>query len=653
MHGKAFALSPYGDRPARLVEAPTAQGFADDGFEESALGINLRALKLAVPREIMLALSILLLALAAGAASIWLTKPVYSARSTLQIDPQAWRLPGTETVDPATTQIRNDRLLQSQGDLLASRSTAQNVANRLDLASDPLFLREAGLEKEPAGRARKSKVISALQDGLTLSLPSGADVIAVRFDSHDPVITARIANTFAEAFIGDSRKRRYVANDYTGRFLNGQVEISKARLERSARNLMNYARSAAVDGADPAVAPVAGDYGALGPATATLVALNADYSQALANLAQAQQRLQRWQQAASAPKTSEPVSIVDRAQPPALPAYPRPATNMALAALVGALALGASIARSRINKKEDESDDLGDLDAQLLGIAPLPSAEHSAPASSDPLAPGAEAYRAIFLALDRLAQTADHRVLLLTSSYPDEGKSAVAFRLSANFAAAGKKVLVIDADMRRGSLHRMLGLSNRLGLSDLLATGSSHELTNVAQYCADRGFSVIPRGQTAAKPTQLLASRRFADLLDAAVNLHDVVIIDGPPVLGFADAPLLGGIADATVFVVQAGRTLPEHAKLAMRRLTEAGAEQIGLVITERDSTIEAAPDLACSDGQAAGKVEAIGKAAAAVPNEQPRAEPAPAERQPCPQQDQQPEPALPTPWASWLVAQQ
>ena len=115
-----------------------------------------------------------------------------------------------------------------------------------------------------------------------------------------------------------------------------------------------------------------------------------------------------------------------------------------------------------------------DFDAPLLGVVPLPKdGENFALALVDPLSPGTEAHHAIFLALDRLARTADHRVLLLTSSCPNEGKSMIAFKLSANFAAAGKKVLMIDTDMRRGSLHRMLGLSNQLGLADLLARDST------------------------------------------------------------------------------------------------------------------------------------------------------------------------------------
>ena len=651
MHGKALPPRPYGDPSARLVEAPVALSYGDDEFEESALGINLHGLRRILPRDSMLALTILLLALSAGAASIWLTKPVYSARATIQIDPQASRILGTENIAPGAGRREDDRLLQTQVDLLARRSTAQNVAKRLSLANDPLFLREAGLENEPAGLKRTIKVTDALQGGLSVSSPSGTNFVAVRFDSHDPVAAARTANTFAETFISDSLKRRRVAYDYARRFLRGQVEVTTVRLEQSKRNLANYAGSAGLVAADHDVAGFARSGGELPPTTAaSLVELNAAYSQAQANWMQAQQRWQRWQRAISAPNMSSPASLINRAETPALPAYPRPAMNMALAALVGALALGAGIARSRMNEEVDEPGAMEcDFDAQLLGVVPLPKdGDDFALALSDPLWPGTEAHHAVFLALDRLARVPDDRVLLLTSSCQNEGTSMVAFKLSANFAAAGKTVLVIETDMRRGSLHRMLGLPNQLGLSDLLAKDSTQELTKVAQYCADRGFSIVPRGQSATNPTALLASRRFADLLDEAANLYDVVIMDGPPVLGLADAPRLSGMADATLFVLQANRTLPEQGKLAMRRLSEAGAERIGLVITECESAKAFGPsEYAYSQDHAAVEAEEL------VPEAPPPAQPGPAPRPPLDQQGEQPGPALPSPWASWLVAQQ
>ena len=648
MHGRATAIRPHGDRSARLVEAPMALGYGDDEVEESALGINLHALRLTMPRGGLLALTILLIALAAGAASIWLAKPIYSTQATIQIDPPASRLLGTGNPAPDAGRSENDRVLQTQADLLASRSTAQNVANRLDLANSPLFLREVGLENEPAGLARSAKVAEALQDRLSVSQPRGTNILAVRVDSHDPAGAARIANMFAETFISDSLKRRLVAGDYSRRFFHGQLELAKARLDQSERNLVDYARSASLVAADLEAAGLAGSDGAHRSITAAnLVKLNAAHSRAQANRMQAQQR---WQQAISAPAVSNPVSIIDRAQKPVRPAYPRPAMTMALAALVGALALGADLARSRMNKKVGGPIEVErNYDAQLLGVVPLrKDGEDFALDLSGPLSPGTTAHQAIFLALERVARAADHRVLLLTSSCPDEGKSMIAVSLSANFAAAGRKVLVIDTDMRRGSLHRMLGLSNQLGLADLLAKDSTCELTNVAQYRGDCGFSVVPRGQSATNPTELLASRRFADLLDEAANLYDLVIIDGPPVLGPGDAPRLGAIADATVFVLRADRTVPEQAKLAMRRLSEAGAEQIRLVITEFDSAKDFdASDRADSDDHAADE------AAEFVPEEPPRAEPAPANRHPLDRQDQQLEPALPDLWASWLLAQQ
>ena len=90
-------------------------------------------------------------------ASIWLAKPVYSAQATIQIDPQLPRVLGTENIVPDWRARPGDRVLQTQVDLLDSRSTAQNVAQKLRLASDPQFLREAGLEDEPAGSPRNAR----------------------------------------------------------------------------------------------------------------------------------------------------------------------------------------------------------------------------------------------------------------------------------------------------------------------------------------------------------------------------------------------------------------------------------------------------------------------------------------------------------------
>jgi uncharacterized protein involved in exopolysaccharide biosynthesis len=178
-----------------------APSYGEDRLEESVLAINLPALRLRMPGGGLLALLIVFAALAAGAASIWLARPVYSARATIQVDPQAARIAGAEYIVPDAARSASDRVLQAQLDLLGSRATAQKVAKRLALANDPRFLGEVGLDDEPAGPERRAAVAAALRDRMSLSAPGDTPIIDVRFDSHDPVAAARIANVFADTYI--------------------------------------------------------------------------------------------------------------------------------------------------------------------------------------------------------------------------------------------------------------------------------------------------------------------------------------------------------------------------------------------------------------------------------------------------------------------
>jgi capsular exopolysaccharide synthesis family protein len=259
---------------------------------------------------------------------------------------------------------------------------------------------------------------------------------------------------------------------------------------------------------------------------------------------------------------------------------------MGLASAAGiALALLAGFTRNRRDHQvHGPADAARDFPIPLLGVVPLlKSGETIAEALSDPQSPLTEAHHAISLALEPITGTGENSLLLLTSSSPDEGKSTIAFKLAANLAAAGKNVLLIDGDMRRGSLHDIFGIPNDRGLADLLSKDGEHHLSDAVRYCGDLGFSVLPRGHSSANPAELLASSRFGMLLKEASVTYEAVIIDGPPVLGLADAPRLSRFADATVFVLEANRTSKDHAKIALKRLGDAGAEQIGLVISKYD----------------------------------------------------------------------
>lgn len=714
MHGRTLAPMPQGDQLVRVNDDRLVPAYVDHELDVPTRGIDLQALWWMLVRNRVLMIVIMLIALVIGAASVWLPEPIYTAQATIQIEPQPARILGTENITPDLGASENNRVLQTQVDLMSSRSTAEHVVRQLNLANDPLFLREEGLEDQPAGDFRAALAANALQTGLNVSSPRDTRLIAVQYESHDPVRAARIANSFAETFINDTLQRRLDTFTYSRNFLRQQLAATKGRLEKSESNLVKYAVSAGlVDAAN-----AAGAGGTNGErrsiTTASLVDLNSAYSQAQANRMQAQQR---WAQAMATPvmslpevlanpaiqnltrqraelqatlqqerqrrqddhpaimqakaqiaemnrqiaviaggvrasianqyrvaagqeaaiggrvgalkaatfaeqgkdvrynilkrevdtnrnlyntllqrysevntqvaNTTNPVSIIDRAQIPGAPSYPRPPLNMALAGLAGAaLALMAGFLRTRMDDKVHGPTDVeGDFRAPLLGVVPLLKGEDSiAEAMNNPLSAVTEAHHAICLALDPVVQTPDRSVLLLTSSSSNEGKSTIAVKIASSLAATGKHVLLIDGDMRRGSLHQLLGLSNEFGLADLLSKGNDKTLAAAVQYPERRGFSVLSRGgRSSTSPAELLANSRFAALLDEAASLYDAIILDAPPVLGLADAPRISGMADATVFVVEANRTSKADVKTALKRLGDAGADQIGLVISKYD----------------------------------------------------------------------
>ena len=341
MHGQA--LRSFSNLRIPEVEAPVASSYGDHEHEKPAWSDGLHALWLILVRERVRALTIMLVALLAGAASIWLTRPVYSALATLQIDTQGSRLLRTESLAQNAESTEPDAF-QRQLDLLASRETAEHVTKKLNLGNDPSFLREVGLQNQPAGWMRTEKVAAAVQHRLSVSSPRQTDIVAIRFYSHDPVTAARIANTYAETFIRDSLERQLFSGAFSRGFRRGQFEVAKLRLEEAERRLF------------------------LGVNAGSIGELNDALSKAQANLVEAEQR---WQQAISAPPIGDSVSIVDRAEAPATPAYPRPAMNIALAALIGVLAFGADVARSRTKERaEDSGDAERNLDAPSLAIVP-------------------------------------------------------------------------------------------------------------------------------------------------------------------------------------------------------------------------------------------------------------------------------------------
>jgi protein-tyrosine kinase len=194
-----------------------------------------------------------------------------------------------------------------------------------------------------------------------------------------------------------------------------------------------------------------------------------------------------------------------------------------------------------------------------------------------PRSAAAEAYRTLstniqFSSLDR-----DIKTLLVTSVGQDEGKSIVLANLAITLAESGKKVVMVDCDLRHPSLHQMFGVSDQPGLTSMVL---NEEMQPPLQATSVANVSLLPAGPLPPNPAELISSERFTRVLAAIGAEADVVLIDVPPVAAVADASILAARVDGVLLVVDSGRTRRDTARRATEQLQRAGARQLGAVLT-------------------------------------------------------------------------
>ncbi len=278
------------------------------------------------------------------------------------------------------------------------------------------------------------------------------------------------------------------------------------------------------------------------------------------------------------------ISIVDSAEVPGSPYTPRLSRNLAIALMLGLMFGGAAaFAREHLDdtfkSPEDVEDNLG---IPLLGIIPMVGVIDDPKALfDDQRSPVAEAYRSLRTALQFSTSGGVPKSLLITSSRASEGKSTTALTLSRNFAQIGLRVLLIDADLRKPSLHRYTGLDQNVGLTNFLAGGTMPP--EALQRTDMAGLTIMTSGPLPPNPAELLAGAKMMSLLNIASEKYDLVVIDGPPVAGLADAPLLSSMISGTLLVIDAKGTRRGVAKAALKRLAFARAQIVGAVINKLD----------------------------------------------------------------------
>jgi capsular exopolysaccharide synthesis family protein len=278
------------------------------------------------------------------------------------------------------------------------------------------------------------------------------------------------------------------------------------------------------------------------------------------------------------------VSVVDQAQVPNSPSSPRLLVNLLLSLIAGGLiGFGLAYVLEQTDESITNPEDVEKLfGLPLLGVVPRTVDIAPLDALADRKSDLVDAYLAVQTNLAFSTAQGVPAVTAVTSTRPSEGKSTTAFSLAVLLARSRRRVLLIDGDMRSPSVHKLLGVDGSTGLSNYLA-GHDHALEAII-HDERFGMDVLVSGPVPPNAAELLTGPRLEHLLDQLRARYDHVIIDSPPVVGLADAPLIGSRTDAVVFAVESNGIRFTMVKVALSRLSAAHARTLGVVLTKFDS---------------------------------------------------------------------
>jgi len=274
------------------------------------------------------------------------------------------------------------------------------------------------------------------------------------------------------------------------------------------------------------------------------------------------------------------ISLVDRAVAPRRPFKPRLLFSLLFAGLMSslfgtALVFAIEFIDDRIKTPEHVKQKLGSV---VMGVIPKDkNPKKITQALDDPTSAVAEAYSTLRTNLQFSGPDGGPRVIHITSTRSGEGKSVTSLGLALRFAGLGDKVLLIDADMRLPTFKEGVGQS--IGLSGLLTSKDNID-DNILQTKFEN-LNLLPSGDNVPNPSEILSTYRLGEIIDHLRTRYTYIIVDSPPVMGLADAPILASICDASLLIVEGSSTRTPAVKSTLERLSVSGIKVLGVVITK------------------------------------------------------------------------
>ena len=458
-------------------------------------------------------------------------QPIYQASTTILIEEAI----GSPDASEYQSILISERRALTYVNLLVANPLLSQVITQLNL---------------PMG-------VNALSNAISVEPIRNTQLIRVRVQDTDPARAALIANTLVTRF---AQQRQELQSSRLASFeasFKEQLATLEQQIQQTDQSIT------ALGDTDRA-------------ATERLQANLDQYRQSYANVLRNYEEV-RLAQAQSAPSLSQE----EPAEVPRGSISPRIMRNTSLAALLGlVVAMVLVFVKEAMDDSVKNPDELSQqLGLPVLGLIAAMDGNGSLPiVFAQPRSPISEAFRNLrtniqFASVDRKIRT-----LLVTSPSPNEGKSTVISNLAAVLAQPGQKVILIESDLRRPTLHKKLGLSNRIGMSDLFVQ-ENPQPEGVLQPTEIDGLSAITSGELPPNPVELLGSEKMVEILNEVKEHADVVLVDTPPVLAVTDAVVLAQRVDGVLLVVRSGVTKMAAAKQAVDQLRFVGANPLGVVL--------------------------------------------------------------------------
>lgn len=280
------------------------------------------------------------------------------------------------------------------------------------------------------------------------------------------------------------------------------------------------------------------------------------------------------------------ISVLELARPEEKPTSPNKPRTMALALVVGLmLGLGLAFAREWTDHRLRTPEEvIGALQLPVLGVVPhmagkVSIVDRGQNVRLQPMSETAEAYRTIRTAVFFAAPGEEMKTILVTSPAPGDGKTTSASNLAITLAQAGHRTLLLDADFRKPSQHKIFEIDPKVGLSSVIA--GQVKLREAVRQTVTPGLYVLPCGPIPPNPSEILNGKRFAQVMEVLCNAFDRIVLDSPPVMPVTDARILAASADLTIMVLRADKSTERLSRHARDGLLSVGANILGVVVND------------------------------------------------------------------------